>query len=180
MGAGNKKVADPAGPAKKFAGSATGTSRNQDAVRHFTWAIAAINVHLEELRYFWAKALGISGPQWMILMALADMDQDEGVPVNAVSKRLHVDSSFVTTQSKLLEKKGFLRRKTSAEDARIVQMSLTDKTYKHLAGLASQQEALNDFIFAELNERELDDLNSKLIALQRRLEKATLKVVVDT
>jgi MarR family transcriptional regulator, organic hydroperoxide resistance regulator len=180
MGAGSKKVADSAGPAKKFAGSATGTSRNQDAVRHFTWAIAAINVHLEELRYFWAKALGISGPQWMILMALADMDQDEGVPVNAVSKRLHVDSSFVTTQSKLLEKKGFLRRKTSAEDARIVQMSLTDKTYKHLAGLASQQEALNDFIFAELNERELDDLNSKLIALQRRLEKATLKVVVDT
>jgi len=180
MGAGSKKMADPAGPAKKFAGSAAGTSRNQDAVRHFTWAIAAINVHLEELRYFWAKALGISGPQWMILMALADMDQDEGVPVNAVSKKLHVDSSFVTTQSKLLEKKGFLRRKTSAEDARIVQMSLTDKTYKHLAGLASQQEALNDFIFAELNERELDDLNSKLTALQHRLEKATLKVVVDT
>ena len=170
MGAGNKKVA----------GSAAGTSRNQDAVRHFTWAIAAISVHLEELRYFWAKALGISGPQWMILMALADMDQDEGVPVNAVSKRLHVDSSFVTTQSKLLEKKGFLRRKTSAEDARIVQMSLTDKTYKHLAGLASQQEALNDFIFAEFNERELDDLNGKLTTLQRRLEKATLKVVVDT
>ena len=176
MGAGNKKGADPAGPAKKFAG----TSRNQDAVRHFTWAIAAISVHLEELRYFWAKALGISGPQWMILMALADMDQDEGVPVNAVSKKLHVDSSFVTTQSKLLEKKGFLRRKTSAEDARIVQMSLTDKTYKHLAGLASQQEALNDFIFAELNERELDDLNGKLTVLQHRLEKATLKVVVDT
>jgi len=180
MGVGSKKGADPPGPAKKFAGAGGGTSKNQDAVRHFTWAIAAISVHLEELRYFWAKALGISGPQWMILMALADMDQDDGVPVNAVSKKLHVDSSFVTTQSKLLEKKGFLRRKTSVEDARIVQMSLTDKTYKHLAGLASQQDALNDFIFAELGERELDDLNSKLTALQHRLEKATLKVVVDT
>ena len=106
--------------------------------------IASINVHLEELRYFWAKTLGISGPQWMILMALADMDQDEGVPVNVVSKKLHVDSSFITTQSKLLEKKGFLRRKTSTEDARIVQMSLTDKTYKHLASLASQQEGDSD------------------------------------
>ena len=155
-------------------------SKNQDAVRRFTWVIASINVHLEELRYFWAKTLGISGPQWMILMALVDLDQEDGVPVNAVSKKLHVDPSFVTTQSKILEKKGFLHRKTSREDARIVQMSLTDKTYKHLAGLASQQEALNDFIFAELNERELDDLNSKLTALQRRLEKATLKVVVDT
>lgn len=142
--------------------------------------IASINVHLEELRYFWAKALGISGPQWMILMALADLDQDDGVPVNAVSKKLHVDSSFVTTQSKLLEKKGFLRRKTSAEDARIVKMSLTDKTYKQLAGLASQQEALNEFIYAEFNDKQLGDLTETLNKLKNRLEKATLKVVVDT
>jgi MarR family transcriptional regulator, organic hydroperoxide resistance regulator len=155
-------------------------SKNQDVVRRFTWVIGSINVHLEELRYFWAKALGISGPQWMILMALMDLDQDDGVPVNAVSKKLHVDSSFVTTQSKLLEKKGFLRRKTSAEDARIVQMSLTDKTYKHLAGLASQQEALNEFIFAELSDKQLGDLTDTLTMLKTRLEKATLKVVVDT
>jgi DNA-binding MarR family transcriptional regulator len=154
-------------------------AKNQDTIRRLTWVIASINVHLEELRYFWAKTLGISGPQWMILMALADIDQDEGVPVNVVSKKLHVDSSFITTQSKLLEKKGFLRRKTSTEDARIVQMSLTDKTYKHLAGLASQQEALNDFIFAELDNEQLDQLTDKLTMLEGRLEKARLKVVVD-
>src|ERR1700744_4254992 len=135
-------------------GLAGAVSKNQNGVRRFTWVIASINVHLEELRYFWAKTLGVSGPQWMILMALADLDQEDGVPVNVVSKKLHVDSSFVTTQSKLLEKKGFLRRKTSAEDARIVQMSLTDKTYKHLASLAARQEALNEFIFAELNARQ--------------------------
>jgi DNA-binding MarR family transcriptional regulator len=154
-------------------------AKNQDTMRRLTWVIASINVHLEELRYFWAKTLGISGPQWMILMALADMDQDEGVPVNVVSKKLHVDSSFVTTQSKLLEKKGFLRRKTSTEDARIVQMSLTDKTYKHLAGLASQQEALNDFIFAEFDDQELGQLTDRLAMLESRLEKARLKVIVD-
>jgi DNA-binding MarR family transcriptional regulator len=116
----------------------------------------------------------------MILMALADIDQDDGVPVNVVSKKLHVDSSFVTTQSKILEKKGFLRRKTSSEDARVVQMSLTDKTYKHLANLAAQQEALNEFIFAELNGQQLDELTHVLSNLENRLEKARLKVVVDT
>ena len=152
---------------------------NQDAVRRFTWAIAAINVHMEELRYFWAKAIGISGPQWMILMALADLDEADGVPVNVVSKKLHVDPSFVTTQSKLLEKKGFVRRKGSTEDARVVHMSLTDKTRKHLAGLAAQQEALNEFIFAEFDNRALDDFTGKLTALQNRLEKACLKVVAD-
>ena len=155
-------------------------SKNQDSVRRFTWVIAAINVHIEELRYFWAKALGISGPQWLILMALSDLDEKDGVPVNAVSKKLHVDASFVTTQSKLLEKKGFVRRRTSAEDARIVQMSLTDKASKHLAGLAAQQEALNEYIFAELDDAQLSELNDTLTALRNRLEKACLKVVIDT
>jgi MarR family transcriptional regulator, organic hydroperoxide resistance regulator len=155
-------------------------SKNQDTIRRFTWVIASINVHLEELRYYWAKALGISGPQWMILMALADLDEKDGVPVNAVSKKLHVDSSFITTQSKLLEKKGFLRRKTSAEDARIVQMSLTDKSYKHLAGLAARQEALNEFIFSELNDKQLGELTDTLTALRVRLEKACLKVVAES
>ena len=72
-------------------------AKTQDIIRRFTWVIASISVHLEELRYFWGKALGISGPQWMILMAVAEIDQDDGVPVNVVSKKLHVDLSFVTT-----------------------------------------------------------------------------------
>ena len=153
--------------------------KNQDVVRRFAWEIASIGVHLEEIRYFWAKTLGISGPQWMIVVALADLDKGGGVPVNAVSKMLHVDPSFVTTQSKLLEKNGFIRRTPSAEDARIVNMSLTDKTYKHLASLASKQEALNEFIFAEFGAVELDKLTGKLGALAKRLEKACLKIAVD-
>jgi DNA-binding MarR family transcriptional regulator len=153
--------------------------KDQDVIRRFSWEIASIGAHLEELRHFWAKTLGISGPQWMIIVALADHDKGDGVAVNVVSKLLHVDPSFVTTQSKLLEKKGFVRRKTSDEDARIVKMSLTDKTSKHLANLASQQEALNEFIFVEFGDRELADLTDKLAALKRRLEKACLKVVVD-
>jgi DNA-binding MarR family transcriptional regulator len=80
----------------------------------------------------------------------------------------------------MLEKKGFMRRKTSEEDARIVQMSLTDKTYKQIANLASQQEALNEFIFAEFDDRELAAFTGKLTSLKNRLEKACLKVVIDT
>ena len=153
--------------------------KNQDTIRRFAWVINSVGVHLEELRYFWAKALGISGPQWMILMALADLDDKDGVPVNVVSKKLHVDPSFVTTQSKMLEKKGFLRRKPSTEDARIVLMSLTDKTYKQMAGLAAQQEALNEFVFAELSNKQLDELIDTLSGLRNRLEKGRLKVIAD-
>jgi MarR family transcriptional regulator, organic hydroperoxide resistance regulator len=96
-----------------------------------------------------------------------------------VSKMLHVDSSFVTTQSKLLEKKGFMRRKTSENDARVVQMSLTDKSYKHIANLAAEQEALHEFIFAEFSDRELTELTGKLASLKNQFEKACLKVAMD-
>lgn len=98
--------------------------QNQELLRQFTWDIAAINIHLDGIRYFWAKELGISGPQWMILMAIGDLDRGKGVPVKDVSAMLHVDPSFVTTQSKMLEKNGFLRRIPSSEDARVVLMSL--------------------------------------------------------
>jgi DNA-binding MarR family transcriptional regulator len=149
---------------------------NHDLAKQFTWEIAGINVHLQDIRNFFAKALGISSPQWLILMALADLDQGDGVSVKVVSKMLHVDSSFVTTQSKMLEKKGFIRRKTAIDDARVVQMSLTDKSYKHMAKLASQQEELNKFIFGEFTDRGLEEFTGRLVALKKRIEKASLKV----
>jgi DNA-binding MarR family transcriptional regulator len=163
-------------PDNKSGGSA---AKNQDLVKRFTWEIASINVYLQEIHYFWATTLGVSGPQWIILMALGETDTGNGVSVKTVSRMIHVDPSFVTTQSKLLEKKSLIRRKTSEDDARVVKMSLTDKTYKHMASLAAQQEALNEFIFAEFADRELNRFINELGSLKERLEKASLKVSMN-
>jgi DNA-binding MarR family transcriptional regulator len=154
-------------------------SKNQDVVRRLLWDIASINVHLDEIRDFWAKTLGISGPQWMILMALADLDRGQGVPVKDVSTMLHVDPSFVTTQSKILEKNGFMRRIVSRDDARVVLMSLSDKASKQISNLSARQELLNQFIFAEFDARALKDVTDQLASLRKRLEKATLKLSAD-
>jgi DNA-binding MarR family transcriptional regulator len=91
----------------------------------------------EDAQNFWAKTLGIAGPQWMILVALAEFDQEEGVPINALSERLQVNASFVAVQSRVLEKKGYLRREFSPlQDAGIVLLSLTDKAREALAGFS--------------------------------------------
>ncbi|TPQ32370.1 MarR family transcriptional regulator [Bradyrhizobium guangdongense] len=152
---------------------------NLDIIKRFTWEISSINIYLEELRQLWARTLGISGPQWMILMAISDLDKDDGVPVNVVSKLLHVDPSFVTTQSKLLEKKGLLRRKPSPTDARVVRMSLTDKTQKHVASLHEQYKAIREYVFEEFGERELTEFTARLATLKNRLEKACQRVALD-
>jgi hypothetical protein len=44
--------------------------------------------------------------------------------------------------------------------------------------LASQQEELNSFIFAEFSDRELSEFTAKLAALKTRLEKAIQKVAL--
>lgn len=159
-----------------IAGNRSETSK--EIVRSFNWEIISINVHLEALRRLHAKTLGITAPQWLILMAVADLDKEYGVPCNVVSRMMHVDPSFVTAQSKLLEKKGLLHRRPSASDARVVQMSLTDKTYKHLAILAEQQQELDEFVFAQFDDCELVDFVSRLAALKERLVKARLKAAL--
>lgn len=158
--------------------SAIGSSQ-KDIVRRFLWDIASINVHLDKIGHFWAQTLGISGPQWMILMAVADLDRGHGVPVKDVSTMLHVDPSFVTTQSKALEKYGFVRRITSSSDARVVLMSLSDKACKQVANLSSRQELLDKFIFADFDDRTLKDIADQLASLKNRLEKAALKLAAD-
>lgn len=155
------------------------SAQNQDLVRQFIWDVASINVHLEDIRHFWAKELGISGPQWMILMAVADLDRGNGVPVKNVSSMLHVDPSFITTQSKLLEKNGFMRRTPSMEDARVVLMSLSDKASKKIAGLSERRDTISRFVFAEFDQRTMTDLADQLSALKARFEKATLLLAID-
>jgi DNA-binding MarR family transcriptional regulator len=160
-------------------GVANATGQNQDLVREFIWDIVSINTHFEEIRYMLARMLGISGPQWLILMAISDLDRGDGVSVRVVSEKLHVDPSFVTTQSKSLEKHGFMRRITSVDDARVVLMSLTDKACKQVASLSLHQERLNNYVFSDLDDRALEDITGKLTVLKNRLEKASLRFAAE-
>ena len=96
-------------------------------------------MQLEELHSFWAKVLGIHGPQWMIVMALQRLDQGDGASGLAVADMLQMNPTFVTSQSQFLESKGLVRRTASGDDAGTMMLSLTEEARRHLAELASQQ-----------------------------------------
>lgn len=92
----------------------------------------------DDARHFWARTLGLAGPQWMILVALAQLDEGDGVEIGVVHDKLQVNPSFVTMQSRVLERKGFLRREESSlGDAGIVRIALTDKAREVLAQFSS-------------------------------------------
>ncbi|WGR73250.1 MULTISPECIES: MarR family transcriptional regulator [unclassified Bradyrhizobium] len=104
-------------------------------------------------------------------MAVTYLGRGKGVPVNLVSRLMHVDPSFVTTHSKLLEKNGLLRHKSSANDARNVQM-LTAETRKHLARLAPRQAAQDELAFDECGIDRSSEFIAKAATVRHRLERA--------
>ncbi|ACE99099.1 MarR family winged helix-turn-helix transcriptional regulator [Rhodopseudomonas palustris] len=153
-----------------------GSTIDPDLARRFATTVASVTVFLDEIRQFRAKSLGISGPQFALLMAVMDLEQGDGVSIRHVAKAVHVDPSFITTQSKLLEKKGLVRRQVDSHDARVVKLSLSDKAYKQIAALATDERDLNSFIFEDISGEALEQLTSQLGDLQNRLEKATVKL----
>lgn len=148
-------------------------------VRRLTLEVRSLNICLEDFLQVRAKALGITGPQLTILMAVTDLTSEGDVAVSTVAKLLKVDPSFITINSKALEKAGFLRRKPCIRDGRVVHMSLTDKACKRLANVAAQQKELDQFVFGELGVEELTKLSSRFAALRRRLDGARLKAAMD-
>jgi DNA-binding MarR family transcriptional regulator len=98
--------------------------------------------------------------------------------VKEVAKILNVDPTFVTTQSKLLEANGFVSRNASSEDARVVRLSLTDKSLRQLAALSIRQKKINDYIFSGFTELGMQALVTKVFALKDRMEKASAIVSI--
>ncbi|WP_322517639.1 MarR family winged helix-turn-helix transcriptional regulator [Rhodopseudomonas palustris] len=143
------------------------------------WDFVSISNNLEDMRRAWAKLFGISGSQWLILMAISDLDQGNGVSVGDVSDKIHAVSTFVTTQTKILERLGLINRVTSTTDARVVLMSLSDTARTKIAELRPRWEALHEYIFRDFDAEALGDVKAKLDMLKRRTKVAMQRVADD-
>src|SRR2546423_668470 len=67
-------------------------------------------------------ALNLTYPQYLILLILW---QEDGASVSRLGERLFLDSATLTPLLKRLEARGFVTRRRSAEDERVVQVLLT-------------------------------------------------------
>ncbi|MBB4366910.1 hypothetical protein GGD66_008015 [Bradyrhizobium sp. CIR48] len=45
-------------------------------MKEFVWNILEIQSQLEDIHSVWARLLGITEPQWLMLMAIMDLDED--------------------------------------------------------------------------------------------------------
>lgn len=148
------------------------------AATDFIWNIVEIHSQLEEIHKSWAQLLGISEPQWLILMAIDELDEGRGASGIAVANKLRIHPAFVTNQTKRLEKMELLARVTSPDDARFLQMSLTQKALAGIKNLSTKRQALNSTMFGGLDQESLHYLNKRLAAIAKDSRLASQKLSI--
>ncbi|MVT55625.1 MarR family transcriptional regulator [Bradyrhizobium yuanmingense] len=146
------------------------------AVRDLIWNIVEIHSQLEEIHKGWAELLGITEPQWLILMAIDELDDGRGVSGIAVANKLRIHPAFVTNQTKKLEQMELLARIISPDDARFLQMSLTEKARAEMAKLSDKRRALNSTMLTGLDGESLDYLNKRLTSIAKNSRLAHQKL----
>jgi DNA-binding MarR family transcriptional regulator len=158
-------------------GGKNGSARSHEhdgLVRELIWDLFAISSHLGDIRRVWASMMDVSGPQWLTLMAIDYLDAGKGVSVGTVSAKLHVNQTFIVSQTKMLEADGLVARRSSNQDARVVLLSLTEVARRRLAKIDPRRNEINNFIFSQQGARALKELAGKMSSIRGRLEQASL------
>ncbi|QQO35584.1 MarR family transcriptional regulator [Bradyrhizobium diazoefficiens] len=148
------------------------------ALKDFIWNIVEVHSQLEEIHKSWAQTLGITQPQWLILMAIDELDEGRGVSGIAVANKLRIHPAFVTNQTKRLEAMEFLSRVTSPDDARFLQISLTPKAQAEIMMLSNKRQALISTMFSGLDEESLKYLNKRLASIAKNSRLASQKLSI--
>lgn len=142
--------------------------------RQMVYDLFTVSVRMNAVRDALAKALGVSGPQYSILMAIARLEGSEGVPVNRVADQLHVTGPFVTVEAGKLVRRGFIEKRKNPGDGRSVLLRLSANGAKRLTALAPAVRAVNDRFFGALTRDEFLNLARIAAELVRDSDAAVL------
>ncbi|MGH7906506.1 MAG: MarR family winged helix-turn-helix transcriptional regulator [Candidatus Binataceae bacterium] len=115
-------------------------------------AIARVRIAL-------ARRIGVSGPQYGIMIAVAHMRSGAGVSVGAAAAELHVTGAFVTAEAGKLVKHGLLIKAPNPHDKRGVILTLSPRGRMALNACADEIRAINDKFFGRLAREDFDALS---------------------
>jgi DNA-binding MarR family transcriptional regulator len=123
---------------------------SDDRFRRLVYDLLTIASRMTTVREHLGARMGISAPQYSLLMAVGQFQGACGVGVTAVAKVLHVSSAFVATESGKLAQAGLLAKRASPKDGRAVLLSLTRLGRSLIARNSAEIRALNDIFFGTL------------------------------
>jgi MarR family transcriptional regulator, organic hydroperoxide resistance regulator len=119
--------------------------------RQLVYDLLTISVRMETVRTHLARRIGITGPQYSVLVAIAQFEGDDGVSVSKVAEVLHVSAAFITAETRQLERRGLLIKNVNPRDRRGVLLRLTPTGEQQMLAISPAITAVNDRFFAPLS-----------------------------
>jgi DNA-binding MarR family transcriptional regulator len=121
-----------------------GTDRRFRGLIHDLFTVAA---RMELVREYLGRRIGVSGPQYSVLMAIAHLQGARGTSVGTVAQALHVSSAFITAETGKLARLGLVLKRTNPADRRGVLLSLAAAGRSQIERLSAEIRTVNDRVF---------------------------------
>jgi MarR family transcriptional regulator, organic hydroperoxide resistance regulator len=120
---------------------------------------------MELVRAHLGRRMGISGPQYSLLVAVAHLQGGRGVSVGAIAQAMHVSSAFIAAETGKMAKLGLLLKRANPDDRRGVLISLAPAGRLKLDRVSAEIRAINDLFFGALDTASFAALSAAAQAL---------------
>ena len=131
---------------------------SDQAFRRAVDDLVRLAARLQEVRGGLAARIGVTPPQYNIVMHLARHAPPEGLRLGAVAEALDVSLSFVVAETRRLHKQRLIAVRRDPADGRAMLASLAPAGRRALAAAAPVMQQVNDRLFAALSRAELLEL----------------------
>jgi DNA-binding MarR family transcriptional regulator len=151
--------ARPARPPITTARAELMTDGTGERFRHLVNDLLTIAVRMDAVRERFAQLVGVTPPQYTILVTIAQLEGAGGAAtVRALAEHTHVSGAFVTAETGKLARLGLLAKRPNPADGRSVLVALTPRARKALAAALPHIRAVNDVFFGPLGADDFERL----------------------
>lgn len=168
------RVAAPAVPPPATGRAELMPDGTGDRFRQLVNDLFTISVRMDDVRARFSALMGVTPPQYSILVTVAQLGAGGGATVRAVAEHMHVSGAFVTAETGKLIRAGLLAKRPNPRDGRSVLLSLTAKGDKTLALALPHIRAVNDAFFGKLGAEDF----ARLSAVAARIVEASASAVL--
>ena len=121
------------------------------ALRKLLYNLFTIGTRMEDVRRYLGSRIGISGPQFSLLMAIQELQCPNGinvgVSVGKIASYLHVAGTFVTAESAKLALKDYIEKRADPRDRRVSLLRVRPAGAKAIGSLLPEVRNINDTFF---------------------------------
>jgi MarR family transcriptional regulator, organic hydroperoxide resistance regulator len=117
-----------------------------------------VATRMEIVREHLGRCMGIGGPQYSMLIAVAHLAGEHGISVGALAQAMHVSSAFVASETGKMARLGLLFKRSNPKDGRGILLSIAPAGRLKIDGITGELRVLNDLFFGTLDRKSFNAL----------------------